>query len=250
MKKFDTVLWRINGLTILLTTIAMFGMFIVGMVSSLIPRNYGLGNSDAITPELTVVNEATQEEERFQLATPSLVGKAESNYMVRLFLVEDPSGAFGRGFKSYSSYSNQETANYLFYNIDSEDQQWLFETNNQRINSYVRVYKEYQYRSTPSYSSYSNNTALQDSINYILYSVIDEDSNGDTELNSDDSKSIYLSNNNGTGLRKLISGIDNTPSISQHSSDKTMISYYSAGKYLVTTVGTDGEIITTTELDI
>ncbi len=250
MKKFDTVLWRINGLTILLSTIAMFGMFIVGIVSSSIPRNSGMRNSDTITPEMTVVNEATQKEERFQLATPNLVAKSEGNYMVRLFLVEDESGAFGRGFKSYSSYSNQETANYLFYNIDSDDQQWLFDTNNQRITSYFRINKEYEYRSNPSYSSYTNARILQDSVNYILYSVIDEDSNDDTELDNEDSKSIYRSKNDGTGLVKLISGIDNTPSVSQHSSDKTMISYYSNGKYLVTIVGIDGEIVSTTELDI
>jgi len=242
MKKFDTILWRINGIILLVVVFAILIQICISIYES---NDRASMHSIKGTADLIVTNEITLKNELFELSTPERVGMLNEHFIFSLSEI-DPVSSSPIVYRP--SYSIMPIANYLFFSPNNRQERWLFESNSQRIVSLKRILNDsLEYSLTPSTHQGPEN----DSVELILYTVVKNDLDNYSGSNSNDKISIYSSNSDGTELQELITNIDNRPSLYQYSSDSTMATYNSNGKnYVAIIKNCDGSVLSITELEL
>ena len=197
MNKFDNIVWRINGVMILLVGVGAVFVFIFASYGIFTNKSKDKNVSDIIN-----VNEETQREEYLFLGSFSKIGGRE------FFLC--PLRAKQKNDRSYYSKSSSSVRNYLFFNQSDTTSHWLLESNNWLIK-----YKHVIYATI--------NKEKEKLVNGFFYEIVKKDSNNDGILNYDDNKSVYHSNFDGTNLIVVLEEATNILGINQINDNESVI---------------------------
>ena len=225
MNKFDRIIWRINGILILLVGMA------AGVVLFFV--SYGMFKSkpvDKSAGNVINVNEETQKKEYLFLGSFSKI-KGRGYFVC-------PLHANKKYERSYYSKSAPSVRNYLFFNPSDTSSHWLFESNNWRINDKLPIYK----------NIYTDKVKFTDSF---FYEIIKKDTNSDGILNHDDNKAVYRSNFDGTHLMVVLEETDDILGIKQIDDNNTVIFHSKDGKSQAVVVdNSSGKIVKDSDLPI
>ena len=181
ISKFDKVIWRINGVVIL-----------IGCVTALLFAAYG---GYHIIKDLTRtrnvhnivnVNSETKKEEYLSLGHFSIT--EENIFSAPLYSDESISR------RSYSK-SASSVRNYYYFNGDTAQDNWLLKNNNSLISE------------RDEYTDMNPNSTERLTLGFV-YTVIESDSNQDGVMSDSDLYSIYLSDIEGKGLKKITDKVE------------------------------------------
>ena len=174
MNRFDRIIWRINGILILVVGLA------AGCV--LFFASYGMLKSKPVDKKagnVVNVNEETQKEEYLFLGSFSKI-KGRGIFIC-------PLNADKKHERSYYSKSASSVSNYLFFNPEDTSSHWLLKSNNWRIIDRQPIYE----------NIYTDKSKIVDSF---FYEMVRKDTNNDGVLDQDDKKAVYRSDFNGNRL--------------------------------------------------
>jgi hypothetical protein len=199
---FFKFVWRFNALAIAgaATTCIALGLPIALSIFNAEPRTRRVTNVVNADPE----NKAAEE---FSLGTP---GKIAGIPYVQVPLYR------GRHYGVGSIYSSgsQQTVNFLFLNIASNESRWLFNGVGQLILDSHTLFDKLKDANDPS------RTAVA-----VVHVVVEKDTDGDNRLTEKDAISLATSATDGTNYRKLIEGVDQLYSVQQIADDKVLVLY-------------------------
>lgn len=229
--------WRINGLLILLGSLFIVGTLLIEFSN----------RSSRYDPEPVVTGIADDPEgsERWVLGRSDSV--RGSDYMVIPLVSEKgdfdykargSSGQYDM-FSGGGGYRETYSKNLLFVNIQTDEMNWLFEGVDQFITSIDRL---------PRTSRYLTDDA-EDKTRYIFYSVVNQDTNGDGKVNTEDDSSLAYTTFSGSGYQVLLSGYERVLSKTLDDSDQLSIIYQVSGiGYLAKYTLSPFELVSNTEL--
>jgi hypothetical protein len=199
---FFKFVWRFNALAIAgaATTCIVLGLSVALSIFNAEPRPRRVTNVVNADPE----NKASEE---FSLGNPSAI--AGMPYVqVPLYR--------GRHYGVGSIYSggSQQTVNFLFLNISTNESRWLFNGVGQLIIDSHVLFNKLKDSNDPS------RTAVA-----VVHVVVEKDTDGDKRLTEKDAVSLATSTTDGTNYRKLIEGVDQLYSVKQIADDKVLVLY-------------------------
>jgi hypothetical protein len=197
MNKFDTVIWRINGLLILGVGAAACLTLLFSFYSM-----YQGKKGDRNVGEIITVNEETQKKEYLFLGSFQEVD-GQGFFICPLVASQEYN-------RLYYSKSASSIRNYLFFNPSDASSRWLLESNNWLVSDKHPVYKNF-------------NDDKHNTINRYVYEIVKKDTNGDERLSHDDIKTIYFSKYDGTNLIVVIKETDDVLGIHQIDEQQTII---------------------------
>jgi len=229
--------WRINGLVILLGSLFIAGTLLIELST----------RSVRYDPEPVVTGIAADPEgfERWVLGRSELV--SGSNYLVIPLVSEKGDFDYkARGgsahydmFSSGGGYRETYSKNLLFVNSQTDEMDWLFEGVDQFITSIDQL---------PRTSRYLPDD-IKEKTKYIFYSVVDQDTNGDGMVNTEDDSSLAYTTYNGSGYQVLLSSYERVLSKTLDDSDQLSIIYQESGVgYLAKYSLSPYELVSNTEL--
>lgn len=210
MNAFDKILWRTNGVLILLAAFAI----LFAAVASLLDLGFRVSRQAGPAGAVRV-NEETQREERLQLGRFTRLEGLEWHTAPLHAAPEDVRGYL----KSYKSYSSGPVRNRVFFHPE-RGAHWLFPGNTRNILEMREIYDD-------------PNASGEHTVTGLLLVVIEADTNGDGEKTADDDQSLWAANADGTGARSVMEGIDDVMNIVQHGPDATLVFYFDEGEYAV-----------------
>jgi len=200
--RFFKFVWRFNGIAIMVTIIIgivmMFGSILGGFWKKDEPlianvandpdgqEKWRLGYAQKIRGRVVVIP-LVSEREYVKVGVPSMKSALHS---------------YG------DSYSGR---NMLFIDGESNKSKWLFPTNNQMITSSKFLPKDDEYKNKD--------------VNFIVYEIVTEDTNGDKKLTSDDMASIAVSSFDGSHYQVIASKVDRLIDVSQVGKDRLLLVY-------------------------
>ena len=133
MKKFDTILWRINGVILFCFSLfALCGMLM--MLSELLIPGQPVPHETGIV----TVDEETQKEVFYELGQFSAIPGTEYT-SAPLYLIQDENGKWDGSWSS--DYRSNRECNYYFMDLDSLKGHWLFPENKRIIISHEQITK-------------------------------------------------------------------------------------------------------------
>lgn len=184
--KYFKLIWRFNSIVIMAAGLAaLAGMVMAGIIILI-----ELAGKNEYR-DLVQVDTRGSEETQFELGY--LNSTEHSPYvMVPLNSSE--------GYESsYSSGKSWVAHNYIFINAETNEQRWLFNTNEYYIADYHLLNIEGE-----EGGDGSKNPKAQ----AILYEVIKKDTNGDEMLTHDDAMTLSLSLPNGKNYQEIVQDLD------------------------------------------
>ena len=202
MKRFDFILWRINGVFLLLAICAGIMLMSWGFFQI-------LGESSRAQKNAAVVNvdQNTHKKEYLHLGNTFEI---KGSTIVRMPLYIDSSA---REFSS-GSYSGGRVRNYLFVNYANMSSKWLFDDFKRLI---------------PNKNDFNATLTKRDSaIVGTIYQIVASDTNGDGQVNEDDKISIVFGSPDGQNLSEIIPSVDRVLSIDQVTDSEALIIYQQA----------------------
>jgi hypothetical protein len=225
MNKFDKVVWRINGVLILL--VGVVAGFVLFFASYEIFRDKSRGRN---VSNIINVNEETQKKEYLFLGSFSKIEGRD------FFIC--PLRADQKYERSYYSKNSSSVRNYLYFNQYDSSSRWLLELNSWLINDKQPIYRNFS----------DDKEKITDGF---FYEIVKEDTNGDGILNHDDHKSIYHSNFDGTNLIVVIEETTDIIGIEQIDEHKSVVFHRSDKNNQATVVeNSTGRIVKTSDLPL
>ncbi len=110
-----------------------------------------------------------------------------------------------------SSKTTQNTVNYLLFDINTREQRWLLESNDQLILQRSTLKFDQEDKDEPAAAH--------------LYTLITSDTNQDGNLSESDDKTIAIAQHDGTGFKILFDDVANTPSIENAGEGRIILTY-------------------------
>ncbi len=234
MKKFDTILWRVNGIFLLLGILIIILGFVYSMAPMLFTKkstynepsgpvliaDSAQGNSDSLeTFELRASSDGVPSE---QIFTVSLTSQKKATARSRRSRISS--------YKK-SGYYDYHKRNILFYNIETFESHWLFGDNSKFIIDHEHITSK-KTETTPSVYLGS------------LYTTAEQKGDSDSLL------TIWSTDNLGKELTPLIKHIDTVKEIRTKNKETIVIYYIKNGKYLLSLYSLDFKHIKTSELSL
>lgn len=199
--KFFKYVWRFNAL-IIAGAAAIF-VFLLG--GSIVIDLFQNKTRERGVANVVNLGGSGKADEKFVLGYPArIVG----THYVKIPLYRDQS----HDRSDYASSSQKTEVNYIFLNASTNESKWLLENTNQLFISDTALTE----KSLPAETS----KAVA-----IVYTMVDNDSDGDGRLTTKDLITLSTSNIDGTDHRKLIQGIDRLYSVTQTADDKVLVLY-------------------------
>ena len=183
MKKFDTVIWRINGIIILI-----FSAIAIVLAGYVAIRVYKMETGTRYVSDMVKVDDKdTLDDTGFMLGDFRPV--AGSNvYMAPLQREQ-------KYDQNYYSKSSSSRVDYLFYDGDSGNSSWLLGHRNWLILDYHRIVKDLR-----------DKRDMDSHVSGFFFLVVKEDTDGDKRLSRRDNVTVIFSNSDGSIVQPVISG--------------------------------------------
>lgn len=200
--KFFKFVWRFNGIAIMVTIIVA----IVTMAGSILGGFWKKNE-----PIIANVANDPDGQEKWRLGYAQ---KIRGRVVVIPLVSERKYVKVGvPGMKSaLHSYGDSYSGrNLLFIDGESNQSKWLFPTNNQMITSCKFLPKDDEYKNKD--------------VNFIVYEIVTEDTNGDKKLTSDDTASIAVSSFDGSNYKVIAPKVNRLIDVSQISNDRILMIY-------------------------
>jgi hypothetical protein len=214
--RFFKFLWRLNSLLIALfftVLILLIGTSIISVGSQVrSSSNSGLNKAVKVSPKSD-----TQEE--FELGSPDVI---EGNDYLIIPLNRKQTD-------TYNSHSVRSDANILFLNVKDGSRRWLAPDNNQLIQS--RLWLLDSLKSSGHVKSEKDENITKSFLR-VIYRVIEEDSDGNGLMTTQDKVSIFTSGIDGTGYTRLLEPADKVLLTRQTTDDQFMVMYNMDGQTL------------------
>jgi len=205
MNKFDHILWRINGIAILL------GAFLFGCFCLYTAYRVLFWTFEPREQNIAFVNEETQQSGYLRLGEFSPVDNVNAFYAPLESYGED-----GNSSNYSSSYHSSNTVNYLFLDRAENKAAWLAPGNSWRFLRLHKLYEDIEAKKKKTVG--------------FIYKVIREDTNQDNSLDAKDKHWIYYSRANGSGFIPLLKAIDVVLGVEQVNNNYVMFFYQNGSK--------------------
>ncbi len=196
--KFFKFVWRFNGIAIMvaivLAILMMSGSVLEGLWRKKEPTIANVAK-DPDGQENWRLGYARKIKDRFVL----IPLESEREY-VKVGL--------SSGLHSYGESGSGR--NLLFIDGESNQSKWLFPANNQMIVSYKFL---------------PNDEYKNKEVNFIIYEVVTEDTNGDKKLTKDDMASIAVSSFDGSCYKVIVPKVNRLIDVSPISNDRILVIY-------------------------
>lgn len=200
--KFFKFVWRFNGIAIMATIIVAIIMMAGSILGGLWKKN---------EPVIANIAKDPDGQEKWKLGYAQKI----RDRVVLIPLVSEREyvkagvPSMKSALHSYGdSYSGR---NLLFIDGESNHAKWLFQTNNQLITSRKFLPKDDDYKNKD--------------VNFIVYEVVTEDTNGDKKLTDDDMASIAVSSFDGNHYNVIAPKVDRLIDVSQIGTDRILVIY-------------------------
>lgn len=180
--RFFISVWRFNAIILMVAGILSIGLLIFSGYHIIkdVTRKRNTRN-------IVNVSEDQQINEKWELGR---VHEIVGTPYALIPLTSDQSYA-----QSYYSKSSNSARNYLFIDTENSNKQWLFDTNEFLVAD-IDFLSEKEYKDDDRV------------VRAILYTVIEEDTNGDKRLTGKDEMTIALSMPSGHEYKRVLTGID------------------------------------------
>lgn len=218
MQLFDRILWRINGIILLLCICALVTLIAWGLAWEFAYDR----KTPKARPGIIQVNQETQVEERLQLGRFMRV-EGSTHYIAPLYAAPHHENNYVR---SHSVYSGWPVRNYIFYDPDTSTSWWLFASHTSVILEKNAVLKNPQA------------TEDKETIGYI-FTTVDTDTDGDGEKTRGDLHSIWCADARGKNLQHILSDVHDVQRVIQHDTETVLITFFNEGRYHVLQLSTD-----------
>ena len=198
MKRFDLILWRINGVLLLFAVAAGIILLIWGLA-----QTFFYSANEHKDAAVVDVNQGTHQKEYLNLGGST---KMTGLSVVRIPLYSDTS------YRSFSSESSGgRTRNYLFIDFSSLSSKWLFDGFQRLILNEHDLYASL------------NNTGTN--IVGSIYEVVASDTNGDGKVTEDDQVIAFWGTPNGKDVVEVVSSAKRILSVEQVTDAEVLIIY-------------------------
>ncbi|MBN1967771.1 MAG: hypothetical protein JXR48_02110 [Candidatus Delongbacteria bacterium] len=180
--RFYKIVWRLNAIVILIAgIIAIFILLFVGY------NFYRDFFGSRFVPDAINVSENNNIQETRSLG---YLQRIEGTNFICIPFETDQTYAHSYFSKSLNSYRN-----YLFIDLETNEQNWLLENNNHLITQTDFIFE--------NDGSLGKNKVLA-----IMYSIVKSDNNSDKMLNEKDKITIALSNTSGKNYYEILTSVD------------------------------------------
>jgi hypothetical protein len=203
MKRFDRILWRINGVLLLLAAASGVVLLIFGLVSAM----FFDSSNERKDADAAIVNidKSTRQKEYLFLGDSSEI---KGLSIVRLPLY---SGTAYRSYSSYGSSGGGLVRNYLFINYSNVSSRWLFDG-----------FKRLILNAYDCHASLNNNKT---NIVGSFYVVAASDTDGDGRVTENDRAAVFFSTPDGNEVAEVIPPTNRILSIEQVTDTEALIIY-------------------------
>lgn len=215
MSKFDRVLWRINGVLILLGCAAFAVMAVWSILGLALYRADARGTSTT-----TTLSQETQRAEPLRLGAFSRVA-GHAHYVAPLRARQDRPGRYARSH----SFDPRPVRNYLFYHPDDSTTHWLFDDHASVIKSMDEVV-EMRMDQRPKQVT-----------GFLFTTVGARDESG--EMTEEEMQTVWASDPMGKSLATVLEGVDNVLRVIQHDDRLLLIFFIRDGRYFAMKLATD-----------
>ncbi|QEP41713.1 hypothetical protein D5085_00265 [Ectothiorhodospiraceae bacterium BW-2] len=185
---------------------SLFMLMVLMAILFALWQAYQQWRTPIIRPNIVKMGEHKRLEEQFELGHSEPL--SDSTILLPLYSRQSYT------LSSYGSKETQSTRNLLFIEGDEGTMRWLFPTNEWLIYHYRQLLAP----DTTVQESNSDRTVA------LLYQIIKQDSNGDSQLSEGDSFTLAISQPDGRSYRELISGVLSLLGV--HTTSKQLLLFY------------------------
>lgn len=230
--RFFRIVWRVNGIAIMLLLLIVMGIAAYSLIKEMFPSH-----PPAV---ITNVAEDPQGQEKWTLGIPEEIEGTSFIYIPLVSEKENISLPVITGArKSLHSYGGgyfSPTRNLLFVDKQTREMRWLFKDNRQLITNINML-------------SALRRNEKDRKVDVMLYHVIGKDTNGDKKLGSDDLADIAISFPDGTRYKEVLQSVERIYGAMSLGSQEALVLYQSSGKGYASTIRLkDLSVIETNEM--
>ncbi|MFY8274166.1 hypothetical protein AAEU32_08575 [Pseudoalteromonas sp. SSDWG2] len=214
--RFFKLVWRVNGLIILGSSLIIFAFILFQLISDALRPSYN-------TPPPTVENLADDPlgKEKWVIGNPMYL--EGSDYVLLPLVSENKEveefkrGSFGSSSMNMfgGGYYSDPSKNILFLNTKDNTSFWLFKGVNRLIQDITLLPRDYE-SDAPTQA--------------IFYQVIVKDTNKDNKLSKEDASSLFISEPNGDNYQLVLEAYDRIVSRALVDENRLIIIYQYQGK--------------------
>jgi hypothetical protein len=198
MKRFDRILWRINGVLLLFAVAAGIILLIWGLA-----QTFFYSANEHKDAAVVDINQGTHQREYLNLGSST---KMTGLSVVRMPLNSDTS------YRSFSSESSGgRTRNFLFIDFSSMSSKWLFDGFQRLILNEHDLYASLNNSGTNVVGS--------------IYEVVASDTNGDGKVTEDDQVAAFWGTPDGKDVIEVVSSAKRILSVEQVTDTEVLIIY-------------------------
>jgi len=198
MKRFDRILWRINGVLLLFAVAAGIILLIWGLA-----QTFFYSANEHKDAAVVDINQGTHQREYLNLGNST---KMTGLSVVRMPLNSDTS------YRSFSSESSGgRTRNFLFIDFSSMSSKWLFDGFQRLILNEHDLYASLNNSGTNVVGS--------------IYEVVASDTNGDGKVTEDDQVAAFWGTPDGKDVIEVVSSAKRILSVEQVTDTEVLIIY-------------------------
>lgn len=218
-KRFFRVIWRINGVALMVLLIFLIGFISYQFITSTFHNE---------TPPVLISN-LPRNEQSFEKWTLGLPHEIDGSNFIYIPLESDKKEITGvhsgmsLGAYAYNDFSFRPSRNMLFLNKKTKEMKWLFRDNSQLIERIKMLYALKPYDKGRK-------------VDAVLYQVIRKDTNSDQKLNSDDLADIGVSLPNGEMYKELFQSVERLLDAVSLDGEEILVLYQSKGRGYASTV--------------
>ncbi len=196
--KYDILIWRFNGILILLLAVVGLGVMIFSAFTM-------FQTNQKPAPDLINLNDKVKKTEHLRLGQPQ---KMEGTDLILIPLSSDdnPEGQSVVNLKSGGYYYSSNLRNYLLVNTKTKQNSWFWETNNNLILTDKKIGRG------------------------IAFEILEKDSNGDGSLDSKDQRTIQFFDFQNFSNTTIVSNIDREIGVELVNSDEVLFLYSENGR--------------------